>query len=88
MENSKIITNWLKDTAQGNNFKITKETWIKDFFPQLFCYKAEYVYKNERILGLGISFDEHEAFLKSFSEVVERSYVSIANISLRARSPS
>jgi hypothetical protein len=72
MDNFKELENWILHNSKPLNLKIERLNWINDWFPSYSDFKITTSYKGVVSVGRGIDSNEEIAFLKAFSEVVER----------------
>ena len=72
MDNTKELKQWIIDNADALKLKVERLHWIKDWFPGYSDYWVSAIINNESFEGRGIDSDDEQAFLKAFSELVER----------------
>ena len=72
MDNTKKLKQWIIDNADTLKLKVERLHWINDWFPGYSDYWVSAIINNESFEGRGIDSDDEQAFLKAFSELVER----------------
>ena len=72
MDNTKELKQWIIDNADTLKLKVERLHWINDWFPGYSDYWVSAIINNESFEGRGIDSDDEQAFLKAFSELVER----------------
>jgi hypothetical protein len=78
MGHQKELENWILDNSHLLNLKIEQMSWTQDWFPEYSDFRITFLDKD--LEGRGVGKNRGTAFLKAFSELVERSVCSYHKI--------
>ena len=74
MDNIKKLKHCIADHAKVLKLQIDRMRWVDDWFPGHYDFSLSAQVDCQTFIGRGIADDEDTAFLKAFSEIVERVY--------------
>ncbi|MEK6625288.1 MAG: YcaO-like family protein, partial [Bdellovibrionota bacterium] len=80
MDNNKKLKHWITGYAKVLKLQVERMRWVDDWFPGYFDFSLSAQVDGQTFAGRGIADDEDTAFLKAFSEMVERVYCSYHKI--------
>ncbi|HAZ13183.1 MAG: hypothetical protein A2X86_15980 [Bdellovibrionales bacterium GWA2_49_15] len=74
MDNIKKLKHWIFAKAETLKLQVERMRWVDDWFPGYFDFALSAQIDGRKFVGRGMADDEDTAFLKAFSEMVERVY--------------
>ena len=74
MDNYKKLNSWILANSSKLNLKVERANWTKDWLPGVFDYRSLITLDGVSYRGRGIDKNKDLAFIKSFSEAIERSF--------------